>query len=67
MHGMDIKLCCSFPHRAFLKSSQSDTAQHNTIKEQHNKRNGVLPRTLQHYGPKHSWIQWTHILPTYII
>ena len=34
---------------------------------QHNNRNGVLSRSLHHYGPKHSWIHWTHILPTYIM
>jgi len=27
---------------------------------------GALSRFLHYYGPKYSWIQWTHILPTYI-
>jgi hypothetical protein len=32
-------------------------AFHTKIEEQRNNRNGVLSRPVQHYVPKHSWIQ----------
>jgi len=41
--------------------------QHTKTQDQHNNRNRVLSRSLHHYRPKYSSIQWAHILPTYII
>jgi hypothetical protein len=57
--------CWSFQLRTFLQPIIRYT--------QHNSRvyiwlqNRFLPRCAHHCAPKHSWIQWTHVLSTYTI
>jgi len=47
--------------------------QHTKVEEHRNNRfyiwlqKGVLSRSLHNYGPKHSRVQWTQILPTYVM